>query len=119
VARVARQPSQRGDYSVVNVIQIAQRVFGKVIRVEMAPRRRPGDPAVPVGAADRARGAWMGTKALSIGRANRRCVEFGRKKRRRYGEWPANRLRCLNLKEGQAAHPLLLQPPCHAISILA
>jgi UDP-glucose-4-epimerase GalE len=41
-------------YSVMDVIQVAQRVSGKAIRVEMAPRR-PGDPPVLVGAADRAR----------------------------------------------------------------
>ena len=41
-------------YSVMDVIQVAQRVSGKTIRVEMAPRR-PGDPPVLVGAADRAR----------------------------------------------------------------
>jgi UDP-glucose-4-epimerase GalE len=41
-------------YSVMDVIQAAQRVSGKTIRVKMAPRR-PGDPRVLVGAADRAR----------------------------------------------------------------
>ena len=40
-------------YSVMDVIQAAQRVSGKIIRVETAPRR-PGDPPVLVGAADRA-----------------------------------------------------------------
>ena len=38
-------------YSVMDVIQVAQRVSGKTIRVETAPRR-PGDPPVLVGAAD-------------------------------------------------------------------
>ena len=41
-------------YSVMDVIQVAQRVSGRAIRVETAPRR-PGDPPVLVGAADRAR----------------------------------------------------------------
>jgi hypothetical protein len=102
----------------MNVIQTAQRVSGKVSRVEMAPRRRPGDPEVPVGAADRAR-AVLGWKpklsALDVQIID--AWNLDAKKRRRYGEWPANR--CLNSKEGQAAHPLLLQSPCHAISILA
>jgi UDP-arabinose 4-epimerase len=41
-------------YSVRDVIKTAQRVTGKTIRVEMSPRR-PGDPPVLVGSADRAR----------------------------------------------------------------
>jgi len=41
-------------YSVREVIEAAQRVTQKPIRVEVAPRRR-GDPAVLIGAADRAR----------------------------------------------------------------
>jgi UDP-glucose-4-epimerase GalE len=39
-------------YSVMEVIQVAQRVTEKAIRVEMAPRR-PGDPAVLIGSANR------------------------------------------------------------------
>ena len=51
-------------YSVMDVIQVAQRVSGKTIRVEMAPRR-PGDPPVLVGAADRARAmlGWAPTRS--------------------------------------------------------
>ena len=41
-------------HSVMDVIQAAQRASGKTIRVKMASRR-PGDPPVLVGAADRAR----------------------------------------------------------------
>ena len=41
-------------YSVMDVVQVAQRVTGKTIRVAMAPRR-PGDPPLLVGAADHAR----------------------------------------------------------------
>jgi UDP-glucose-4-epimerase GalE len=41
-------------YSVMDVIQVAQRVSGKAIRVETAARR-PGDPPVLIGAADRAK----------------------------------------------------------------
>jgi hypothetical protein len=43
---------------------VAQRVSGKPIRVEMAPRR-PGDPPVLVGAADRARAllGWAPTRS--------------------------------------------------------
>ncbi len=40
-------------YSVMDVIQAAQRVTGKTVRVENGPRR-PGDPPVLIGAADRA-----------------------------------------------------------------
>jgi UDP-glucose 4-epimerase len=39
-------------YSVMEVIQVAQRVTGKAIRVETAPRR-PGAPAVLIGSSDR------------------------------------------------------------------
>ena len=42
------------DYSVMDVIRVAQRVSRRPIHVEKAPRR-PGDPPVLVGAADRAR----------------------------------------------------------------
>ena len=47
-------------YSVMDVIQVAQRVSGKAIRVETAPRR-PGDPPVLIGSADRAKALldWM------------------------------------------------------------
>jgi UDP-glucose-4-epimerase GalE len=41
-------------YSVLDVIQVAQRVSGRTIRVETAPRR-PGDPSVLIGSADRAK----------------------------------------------------------------
>jgi UDP-glucose-4-epimerase GalE len=41
-------------YSVTEVIRVAQRVSGRTIRVEMAPRR-PGDPPVLIGSADRAK----------------------------------------------------------------
>ena len=41
-------------YSVKDVIETAQRVCGRPIRVERAPRR-PGDPAVLIGSAERAR----------------------------------------------------------------
>jgi UDP-glucose-4-epimerase GalE len=41
-------------YSVLDVVQVAQRVSGRTIRVEMAPRR-PGDPPVLIGSADRAK----------------------------------------------------------------
>jgi UDP-arabinose 4-epimerase len=41
-------------YSVREVIAAAERVTGKPIRVEIAPRR-PGDPAVLIGSSDRAR----------------------------------------------------------------
>ena len=45
---------------------VAQRVSGKTIRVEMAPRR-PGDPPVLVGAADRARAmlGWASIRSTS------------------------------------------------------
>ena len=51
-------------YSVMDVIQAAQRVSGKAIRVETA-RRRPGDPPVLVGAADRAHAVlgWAPTRS--------------------------------------------------------
>lgn len=51
-------------YSVMEVIKAAQQVVGKVIRVETAPRR-PGDPAVLVGAAGRARAVlgWAPTRS--------------------------------------------------------
>ena len=51
-------------YSVMDVIEVAQRVSGKTIRVEVAPRR-PGDPPVLVGAADRARAllGWAPTRS--------------------------------------------------------
>jgi UDP-arabinose 4-epimerase len=42
-------------YSVMEVIQTAERVSGKTVRVEKGPRR-PGDPPVLIGLADRARG---------------------------------------------------------------
>jgi UDP-arabinose 4-epimerase len=45
--------NERG-YSVREVIARAERVTGKPIRVEIAPRR-PGDPAVLIGSSDRAR----------------------------------------------------------------
>jgi UDP-arabinose 4-epimerase len=45
--------NERG-YSVREVIATAERVTGKPIRVEIAPRR-PGDPAVLVGSSERAR----------------------------------------------------------------
>ena len=45
--------NERG-YSVREVIATAERVTGKPIRVEIAPRR-PGDPAVLIGSSDRAR----------------------------------------------------------------
>jgi UDP-glucose-4-epimerase GalE len=41
-------------YSVLDVIQVAQRVLGRTIRVETAPRRL-GDPPVLIGLADRAK----------------------------------------------------------------
>lgn len=41
-------------YSVMDVIQTAQRISGSMVRVEKAPRR-PGDPPVLIGSADRAR----------------------------------------------------------------
>src|SRR5262249_16584450 len=41
-------------YSVMDVIRTAERVSGKAVRVDVAPRR-PGDPPVLVGAADRVR----------------------------------------------------------------
>jgi UDP-glucose-4-epimerase GalE len=41
-------------YSVMDVIRVAQRVSGRTIRVETAPRR-PGDPPVLIGSADRAK----------------------------------------------------------------
>ena len=41
-------------YSVMDVIQTARRVSGRMIRIERAPRR-PGDPPVLIGSADRAR----------------------------------------------------------------
>jgi UDP-glucose-4-epimerase GalE len=41
-------------YSVMEVIQTAERVSGKAVRVEKGPRR-PGDPPVLIGLADRAR----------------------------------------------------------------
>jgi UDP-arabinose 4-epimerase len=41
-------------YSVMDVIQIAQRVSGRTIRIKTAPRR-PGDPPVLIGLADRAK----------------------------------------------------------------
>ena len=67
-------------YSVMDVIQVAQRVSGKTIRVEMAPRR-PGDPPVLVGAADRARAMLgRGTTTLGIRRADCRCVELDAKR---------------------------------------
>jgi UDP-glucose 4-epimerase len=46
-------------YSVLEVIQVAERVSGKAIRVDMTPRR-PGDPAVLIGSADRARATRPG-----------------------------------------------------------
>jgi UDP-glucose 4-epimerase len=48
----------------MEVIHAAQRVCGKTIRIEMG-RRRPGDPAVLVGAADRARAllGWKPTRS--------------------------------------------------------
>ena len=51
-------------HSVMEVIEVAQRVSGKTIRVEMAPRR-PGDPPVLIGAADRARAMlrWAPTRS--------------------------------------------------------
>src|SRR6476659_10074830 len=50
-------------YSVMDVIQVAQRVSGKAVRVQIVPRRA-GDPAVLVGAADCARGTRLGTRSL-------------------------------------------------------
>jgi UDP-glucose-4-epimerase GalE len=41
-------------YSVKDVIQMVQHVTGRIINIECAPRR-PGDPAVLIGSADRAR----------------------------------------------------------------
>jgi UDP-arabinose 4-epimerase len=51
-------------YSVLEVIETAQRVCGKSITVKNAPRR-PGDPAVLVGLADSARTllGWMPTRS--------------------------------------------------------
>jgi UDP-arabinose 4-epimerase len=51
-------------FSVMEVIETAQRVCGKSISVKNAPRR-PGDPAVLVGLADRARTllGWMPTRS--------------------------------------------------------
>jgi UDP-glucose-4-epimerase GalE len=51
-------------YSVKEVIQVAERMSGKTIRVDMTPRR-PGDPAVLIGSADRARALleWMPKRA--------------------------------------------------------
>jgi UDP-glucose-4-epimerase GalE len=43
-------------YSVMDVIQTAERVCGKPIKIKMAPRRA-GDPPVLIGSSDRARGA--------------------------------------------------------------
>ena len=53
-------------HSVMDVIQVAQRMSGKTIRAEMAPRR-PGDPPVLVGAADRVRAmlGWAPTRSAS------------------------------------------------------
>ena len=64
-------------YSVMDVIQVAQRVSGKTIRVETAPRR-PGDPPVLVGSADRAKARLdrMGAKMLCVRSADCRCVEL-------------------------------------------
>jgi UDP-glucose 4-epimerase len=45
--------NERG-YSVLEVVAMADRVTGKSIQVEFAPRR-PGDPAVLIGAPRRAR----------------------------------------------------------------
>ena len=66
-------------YSVMDVIEAAQRVTGKSIRVEKAPRR-PGDPPVPgrVGKS-RALSARMDAKALRIRRAGCRRVELDAK----------------------------------------
>lgn len=58
-------------YSVIDVIKAAERVSGTVIRIEQAPRR-PGDPPILVGAADRAkqvlgwapRRPWLETQIL-------------------------------------------------------
>jgi UDP-arabinose 4-epimerase len=51
-------------YSVREVIATAERVTGKPIRVEIAPRR-PGDPAVLIGSSDRARELLGWTSARS------------------------------------------------------
>ena len=45
--------NERG-YSVLEVVAVAERVTGKSIQIELAPRR-PGDPAVLIGALHRAR----------------------------------------------------------------
>jgi UDP-arabinose 4-epimerase len=45
--------NERG-YSVLQVIETAQQVTGRTIRVEAA-QRRPGDPAILIGAAEQAR----------------------------------------------------------------
>jgi len=46
--------SNARGFSVMEVIEAAQRVTGKTIKVKMSPRR-PGDPPVLIGSADRAR----------------------------------------------------------------
>jgi UDP-glucose-4-epimerase GalE len=51
--------NERG-YSVMDVVKTAERVTGRTIRVDFAPRR-PGDPAVLIGAPERAR-AVLGWK---------------------------------------------------------
>ena len=51
-------------FSVMEVIETAQRICGKKIKVKMAPRR-PGDPPILVGSADRARELLGWTPARS------------------------------------------------------
>jgi UDP-arabinose 4-epimerase len=51
-------------YSVTEVIEMAQRVSGKTVRIKVAPRR-PGDPPSLVGSGDRARAVLGWTPARS------------------------------------------------------
>jgi UDP-glucose 4-epimerase len=56
--------SNARGFSVMEVIEAAQRVTGKTIKVKISPRR-PGDPPVLVGSADRARELLGWTAARS------------------------------------------------------